>query len=291
MPPEFHLRLALLGALGFGLVAMADAAVVQDEDGFGNIDGRGPITEKAEQLGLSAAEVDRLRAATGYVVCPGAEHRNGIVASAAVVASAQVVVTVGHAFVDEAGLPRTPIEDCVFRNQAAPPAEIRLAGGDALWVGLAGAADPHDPSDYAVAVLALPVAGATPLSVVETLLKPGARVIGIVAWQQIEGRALDPDVPVAQDCAVREIDDGNGARPANYLTDCDLGPGGSGGHILTRVGDELATAGVFSTSGGPRSEGRSFSRRLGSYTRVVAIDGGFALAVERALDTLDLRPP
>src|SRR5690606_34057816 len=113
---------------------------------------------------------------------------------------AQVIVTVGHAFVDEKGLPRAPIEDCLFRNQAVPPTEVRLAGGDALWVGLKGAARPHDPNDYGVAILSRPVAGATPLRMNNPAGDIGLddHVVGIVAWQEIAGQKLDPGTPVVQ---------------------------------------------------------------------------------------------
>jgi hypothetical protein len=282
------LRLGLFLALLLAGVAAAPAAVVEDKDRFGNVDGRGAITQKAEELGLSAADVEELRAATGYVICPGSTNGNGIVASAALVESNQLIITVGHAFVDENGLPRDPIGDCVFRSQAAPPTEVRMAGGDYLWVGLEGAAKPHDPNDYAVALLSRPVQGATPLRMNNPSadLGVGDHVIGIVAWQEIAGLKLDPGTPVVQDCVLRDFDASNGTQPTNYLTDCDLGPVGSGGHIVVKQGGQWVTGGVFSTSGGERSKGRSFSRRLGSYTRVIAVDGGLALAVERALKAL-----
>lgn len=283
--PLRHLSFVLTAVLG---ISSAEAAVVEDKDPFGNVDGRGAITEKAEQLGLSGADVERLRAATGYVICPGSANGNGIVASAALVESNQLIVTVGHAFVDEQGLPREPIGDCIFRNQATPPSEIRLAGGDYLWVGLAGPATPHDPSDYAVALLSRPVDVPEPLRMNSPLsgLGIGDHVIGIVAWQEIEGRQLDPGTPVVQDCVLRDFDASNGTQPTNYLTDCDLGPVGSGGHLVVKADGEWVTGGVFSTSGGERSAGRSFNRRLGSYTRVVAVDGGLASAVKSALETL-----
>jgi hypothetical protein len=279
-------RAILLAAFALAGIAAARAAVVEDKDRFGNVDGRGPLSEKAEPLGISAEDVARLRRSTGYVVCPGSTHNNGIVASAALVASAQLVLTAGHAFIDEKGLPRDPIGDCVFRNQAVPPSEVRLAGGDWLWVGLMGAATPHDPHDYGVALLSRPVPGAAPLRLGDGPVGPGERVIGLVAWQEIAGQRLDPDMPVAQDCAIRELDVASGPTPTNYLTDCDLGPIGSGGHILARSGGDWLTLGVFSTSGGDLSVGRSFSRRLGSYTRVIGVDAGLAAAVERALAAL-----
>ena len=265
--------------------AAAQAAVVADKDRFGNVDGRGALDEKAEQLGLSTADVAHLRSAAGYVVCPGSTHGNGIVASAALVGSAQVVLTVGHAFVDELGRPRAPLSHCVFRVQSNPPVEVPLAGEDAVRSGLTSPPTPHSPRDYAVAVLSRPVPGAVPLRLAAPLATD-TRVVGIVAWQEIDGKSLDPNMPVVQDCAIRDSDPAEGRLPTNYLTDCDLGPVGSGGHILVRQGGEWATAGVFSTSGGDLSVGRSFSRRLGSYTRVIGVDGGVADALDSALAAL-----
>lgn len=282
------MRLFIIIVTALGGLAVANAAVVEDKDRFGNVDGRGAIDTKADQLGLTAADVELLRGATGYVICPGSERDNGIVASAALVESNQLVVTVGHAFIDEKGGSRGPIGDCLFRNQSIPPTEVRLAGGDHIWVGLDGAPVPHDPNDYAVALLSRPVTGAAPLKMNNPMsgLGLGDRVIGIVAWQEIEGQALDPGTPVVQECVLRDFDASNGTQPTNYLTDCDLGPMGSGGHVVVRAGGAWVTGGVFSTSGGERSVGRSFSRRLGSYTRVVAVDGGLALALDRALAAL-----
>jgi hypothetical protein len=188
------LRILLFLALAMTATAV-QAAVVEDKDRFGNVDGRGPLDERAEQLGLSAADADRLRAATGYIVCPGTASSNGIIASAALVESTQVILTVGHAFVDEAGRARAPLEACIFRNQATPPTEVRLAGSDAVWIGLKGPAVPHDPRDYAVALLSRPVAGAVPLRLRSGPAAVGDRGVGIVAWQQIEGVEGDPVRP------------------------------------------------------------------------------------------------
>lgn len=272
----------LIIALAFTSGA-ANAAIVADEDRFGNVDGRAPLSESAERLGISAAEVERLRASTGYLVCPGSTHGNGIVASAALVGSARILLTVGHALVDEAGRARGPLEACVFRNQAVPPSEVPLAGADAVWIGLSGPPKAHDPRDLAIALLARPVQGASPLALRRGTLAAGTRVVGIVAWQEVDGRRFDADTPVVQDCAVRDLDAAEGSLPTNYLTDCDLGPVGSGGHILTRVDGQWATSGVFSSSGGDLSLGRSFSRRLGSFTRVIGVDGAVADALDGAL--------
>ena len=166
------------------------------------------------------------------------------------------------------------------------PIRLGLVGAGAIWNGLGGTATPHDPKDFAVALLAREVPGARPLRWRSDALPVGERVVGVVAWQEIEGRALDVGMPVVQDCAVRDFDPGGGETPVNYLTDCDLGPVGSGGHILTNVGGEWATSGIFSTSGGKLSVGRSFSRRLGSYTRAIGIDGGVVAALAEAVAAL-----
>jgi hypothetical protein len=280
------LRAFLPALFAIAYITAAPAAVVEDKDRFGNVDGRGALDEKAEQLGLSGTDVARLRGATGYVICPGSAHGNGIVASAALVENARIIVTVGHAFVDENGKARGPLTDCIFRNQASSPAEVRLVGEGAIWNGLDDAATPHDPRDYAVAVLARDVPGASPLRWRSDALPAGERVVGIVAWQEIEGKNHEAGMPVVQDCAVRDFDPGSGEIPVNYLTDCDLGPVGSGGHILTNVGGTWATSGIFSTSGGQRSVGRSFSRRLGQYTRAIGIDGGVVTALEESVAAL-----
>lgn len=278
-------RLLLFVVLLLAGVSAASAAVVADKDRFGNVDGRGSLADRAEQLGISGAEEESLRAAMGYLICPGSSHDNGIVASAALVGSGRVIVTVGHALVDEEGRARAPLSACIFRSQSPSAAEVPLVGADAVWIGLAGPARPHDPRDYAVALLAGPVPGGQPLAVRSTPLAAGERVVGIVAWQEIPGLPLDPNIPVVQDCAVRDLETAEGTLPTNYLTDCDLGPVGSGGHLLTRIGGRWATSGIFSSSGGDLSVGRSYSRRLGSFTRGLALDAGFAQALDSALAT------
>ena len=81
---------------------------------------------------------------------------------------------------------------------------------------------------------------------------------------------------------MRDLDAAKGSQPTNYLTDCDLGPSARAG-TSSRAGREWVTSGVFRTRGGHLSVGRSFSRRLGSYTRVIAIEGGALTALQEAL--------
>ena len=59
--PSAALALALVLALtSDAIVGPSQAAVVEDKDRFGNVDGRGPLSERAEQLGLSAEDAARL---------------------------------------------------------------------------------------------------------------------------------------------------------------------------------------------------------------------------------------
>lgn len=270
------LKTAILAVLAvLAAVSPAPAAVIGD-------DGRGPLASRAADLRISGDEVARLRAATGYIVCPGDRYKNGIVASAALVLSDRLLLTVGHAFVDEAGRAREPLTACVFRSQAPVPVEVPILP-ETLQLGLPGSAKVHSPVDYAVVALARPVRGAAPLPLRLRPVQEDEAVVGLVAWQEMKGRSLDPDMPVAQDCTIRRIEPSAGDRPTNYLTDCDLSQVGSGGQVLTRIEGQWAVTGVFSSSASAKADGKAFDVKLGRYTRAIGVDGGVTSALERVL--------
>ena len=73
-------------------------------------DPRGPLTQKAKELGLSPAEVHRIRKNVGYVYCPGDQAKGGAsLGTGMLVGNGDQVVTDAHLFIDpETNLRREP---------------------------------------------------------------------------------------------------------------------------------------------------------------------------------------
>ncbi|WP_438275811.1 hypothetical protein [Nitrobacter sp.] len=93
-------------------------------------DPRGPLSRKAQELGLSPVEMQRIRKSVGYVICPGTPPSGGALASAGtgmLVGDGHQIVTDAHLFIDpETNLRREPLADCRFIDLADPFAIVRL---------------------------------------------------------------------------------------------------------------------------------------------------------------------
>lgn len=260
--------------------------VISNTDQFGNVDGRGSLTEMATQLGLSEEEVDRIRLASGWVVCPGSQSNNAVVGSGSLVGSNMQVATVAHTFIDQYGQKREPLSDCYFLTQSVPPQKIFLDfDKDNFRLGNEGVREPGDPRDYAVVPLREPVKGATPFRFVRYEVRRGEWIIGLTAGQESPTRTFSRDVPVVQQCRVRDFRRTTG--PVQYISDCDLSPLGSGGPILTRnSAGELVVRGIFTWTGKQHLNGQEYDTATGSFTAIISVLGEFADAVEAVRDSL-----
>jgi hypothetical protein len=245
-------------------------------------DGRDNITKNQKDLGLSDSEVRRIRASTGYVVCPGEDNQNFGTASAVLVESNQQIVTAAHAFYDEQGRPRSPLSHCFFQNQEVPYKRVPLdfdSGTERF--GKRGLIGWLEREDYAVVRLKEPIstADAVPFSLSSKAMKSGQKFIAISAYQDVPGRTIDPEVPVAQKSVVKQVNAFHGEVPTEYFTEADLQPTGSGGAVFTKENGQLVLSGIVVASGKPELNGLNYDVAKGSLTRVIGVDAKFRSAV------------
>ncbi len=266
---------------------IVQANVVSDTDQFGNTDGRGSLTEKASELGLSDAEVGRIRATSGYVICPGTTYKNPSIMSASMLGN-RMIVTALHAFFDDdPGRRRDPLSECYFRNQADPAEIVALDLEEGRYrFGKDVSPDTGDALDYAVVGLKDQVAGAQPFSYDSDEVEEGTWVLELAAHQKSPTRTFPGDQPVIQQCRVRDILRGNG--PSLYIADCDASPLGSGGPMLTRNSDgELVVRGILIATGKQTLNGQPYDLPSGSASYFISTTGSFAAAIEEVGASLE----
>ena len=89
---------------------------------IGPTDDRESLLTLAPKIGLDNRAVERIRRASGTVLCPNGKQ--GIKASAQLVESNRVVVTAAHMFYDPDG--NDPPKECYFVNHSDPPQASKL---------------------------------------------------------------------------------------------------------------------------------------------------------------------
>jgi len=274
----------LYGAIALVIPSIATANVVGSEDG------RRPITAAGAELGLSAAEIVRIRSTTGYVFCPGSEKGNQSIGSGALLMSTQVAVATAHQFVDEQGQLRAPLAECTFRNQAVDPQKSVLAEPveRSLYLGMIEAPPPAYPRDFAVAHLKSPVRGAEPFPLYEGTPDEliGHEAILVTAYAR--NLQSDPQIPLVQACMVKtymsahywnDLPAAQAMDVAVLLTDCDAEKIASGGILLGRFNGALLAIGTVLSTGNTDKDGRPFNYADDSYTAVLLLSGQYLDAV------------
>jgi len=237
-------------------------------------DDRGSLVTLGPALGLSAAEIGRIRRASGYVGCLSPSPSLG---SGALVGD-RLVLTAAHILFEPSGQRRSK---CFFRSQAPEPATVDLLF-DAASARF-GAKKPKagTNADFAVVGLAAPVAGAEPFALAAGPLAAGEALIVITAHPAGMAKEVDKAVPVAQGCTVRRVV-AAAAGAALIKTDCDATGSSSGGLNLVRAGGRLVLAGITITTGPWREKrfvGAPYSEKTGSVTTALATAGTVAAAV------------
>lgn len=240
-------------------------------------DGRDSLLTIGPSLGLSPAEIDRIRAVTGYVGCflPSPSVGTG-----ALFLDNQQILTAAHIFFDRSGKRRSK---CFFRNQAAEPVMIDIDTGAARF----GATPPKAGSnnDYAIVRLVAPLPGAEPFPVAgHAPVRAGDALIEVTAHPAGMAKDLDKAVPVVQGCTVRRAPVST-AKTSFYRTDCDATGSSSGGMHLGRVEGALAFRGVTITTGpwrDPAFAGAPYDEGAGSVTTALGTDAAI-LAAGRSL--------
>ncbi len=242
-------------------------------------DGRDALARLGPSLGLSAADVARIRMVSGYVGCLSPSPSVG---SAALFLDNQQILTAAHVFFEPSGKRRWK---CFFKNQAADPVMIDLLVDDANTRFGAKKPRPGSNNDYAIVRLATPLEGAVPFPVMEDVpVKAGEKLIVVTAHPADMVREIDRGMPVVQGCTVRRKPVST-EKTSFFRTDCDATGASSGGMNLARINGTLAFRGITITTGpwrDPDLIGAPYNEKGGSVTTALGTDAAI-LAAGRSL--------
>jgi hypothetical protein len=238
-------------------------------------DDRDSLLELGPRLGLSSAEIVRIRRASGYVGClsPSPSLGNG-----ALFLDNRQILTVAHIFFERSGNRRSK---CFFKNQAPGSQKIDLVLDDAHARFGANPPKPGSNNDYAVIRLPEPVEGGEPFPVdTDVPVANGDRLIVVTAHPAGMAKEVDNAVPVVQPCRVRRVPRSTAAT-SFYRSDCDATGSSSGGMHLSRVGDRLVFRGITITTGPWQDDslaGAPFNEATGSVTTALGTDAAILAA-------------
>ncbi len=242
-------------------------------------DGRDSLVRLGPSLGLSAADVARIRMVSGYVGCLSPSPSVG---SAALFLENRQILTAAHVFFEPSGKRRWK---CFFKNQAADPVMIDLLVDDANARFGAKKPRPGSNNDYAVVRLATPLEGAVPFPVMADVpVKAGEKLIVVTAHPADMAREIDRGMPVVQGCTVRRKPVST-EKTSFFRTDCDATGASSGGMNLARINGTLAFRGITITTGpwrDPDLFGAPYNEKGGSVTTALGTDAA-VLAAGRSL--------
>ncbi|MFM9858501.1 trypsin-like peptidase domain-containing protein [Pseudoxanthobacter sp. M-2] len=243
-------------------------------------DDRGSLLELGPGLGLSSAEIARIRRVSGFVGC--LSNPPSMVSGMLFLTDRQVV-TVAHVLFEPNGRPRSK---CFFRTQDPEPfyTDLDLSSG-AVRLGAklpkAGSAE-----DFVVVRLMEPVPRAVPFPVAVSPARAGEALIVVTAHPAGMAREVDKGIPVVQGCTVRRVvPSASPSAPSQLRTDCDATGSSSGGMNMTRIGGQLMLRAITVATGpwrNKRLEGAPFNEKTGSQTVAIALDGP-VLTAARAL--------
>jgi hypothetical protein len=235
-------------------------------------DDRGALTALGPSLGLSAAEIARVRKVSGHVGCFEPVPKVG---SGALFLTNGQILTAGHIFFD--GTKRQT--KCYFRAQTAGAEwmELKVDAANARF----GAVPPKPGSnaDWAIVRLAVPIADVAPFPIDTATPAVGDALI-VVSAHPVGMEKVALDMPVIQGCKVRRAPKSS-STSSFYRTDCDASSGSSGGMNLFRVSGQLAFRGmVISTgpAGDAALNGAAYDEKAGSVTTMLGTDAAILAA-------------
>lgn len=267
-------------ALAGALVASAATANVID-----GTDDRDSLLAIGPSLGLSGAEIERIRMVSGYVGCFLPTPSLG---SGALFINNRQILTAGHIFFEDSGERRS---NCFFKTQDSRAIKVDLLVDEAKF-----GANPLKAGsnyDFAIVPLAEPIEGAEPFPVdTDVKIKSGDALIVVTAHPAGMEKVVPNEVPVVQACTVRRVPISTSIT-SFYRTDCDASGSSSGGMHLSRVNGELVYRGVTITTGlwrDPKLKGAPYDEKRGSVTTALGTDAaileaGKTLAIfDRFLD-------
>lgn len=236
-------------------------------------DERAPLNQIAGDLGLSAAEVTRIRRVSGHVGC---FEPAPIVGSGALYLTGDLILTAGHIFFQANG---QPAGKCFFRAQAPGTEWIPLMADAANARFGARPPKPGSNHDWAIVRLGVPIADAAPFPLPSSRAGAGTPLV-VISAQPAGFENTDPAMPIAQGCSVRRAPISSSSTNF-YRTDCDASRGSSGAMNLVREDGELRFAGM-TISTGPTDDaalrGAPYDEQAGSVTTVLATDAAILAA-------------
>lgn len=267
--------LAIVAIAGALVASTATANIIDGTDDRDSLLAIGPA------LGLSKAEIDRIRKVSGYVGCFLPTPSLG---SGALFLNNRQILTAGHIFFEDSGVRRS---NCFFKTQGEPAIKVDLLVDEAKF----GANPPKAGSnyDFAIVPLAEPIDGAEPFPVETGVkVKAGDALIVITAHPAGMEKVVPNEVPVAQGCTVRRVPISTSIT-SFFRTDCDASGSSSGGMHLSRVNGELVYRGVTITTGlwrDPKLKGAPYDEKRGSVTTALGTDAAI-LEAGRTLAIFD----
>ncbi len=187
------MRAGLIAALLLTLAPLSAQANIID-----GTDERGSILAVGTSLGLSPAEIARIRKVSGHVGCFQPEP---VVGSGALFLADDQILTAGHIFFEASGARRGK---CFFRPQTPGSQWLPLLPDAAHARFGAVPPKPGSNDDWAIVKLAAPLANAAPFAPADVPPKAGDKLI-VVTAQPAGFESQDPNVPVAQGCTVRRV--------------------------------------------------------------------------------------
>lgn len=293
----------LLFALAVSLSAHADDCLNRDQlssyrdliHRAAVVDGEGRRTEEkyAAEKGLPLRSVQNRFAATGVINC------NGTKATAQLTGANDVITTAAHVFYPDlkCNLANRP-ESCTFtlKNGTAEKV-LRIKSSVAIGYKCPQGANQLD--DWAVLKLDGAAEGVNPYELPSSndQVRGDDKVVSVLAGSmdftvvdRKSGRKSSPKT--IDECTVKRtiVFD----VMAKFESDCDAGPGGSGGAVLKRQGGRDLMVGITVHSNANLDQEREAAKQgrklTGSYapnnwsTYHLPLDGAFLKAVERATD-------
>ncbi len=260
---------SLIVALLLGAAPVIPVNIIDGTDDGGALLTLGP------SLGLSPAEIARIRQVSGHVGCFDTAPEYG---SAALFLSNDLILTAGHVFF-EAGVPQ---KKCFFRAQAPGAGWVPLMTGSADARFGAVNPKPGSNNDWAVVRLAEPIAGGVPFPPDPTTPVPGDKLI-VVSAHPVGMEKVPPDMPVVQGCTVRRAPVST-STTSFYRTDCDASGSSSGGMHLFRGADGALFFRGMTISSGPWADaalrGAPYNEKAGSVTTALGTDAAILAAGE-----------